>query len=519
MPFISGLYMKRLVIPIMCIFLMVSMTMIVEVKPETSEDLLLPTTYETVRSVESFDCYTDTTLFTSPDSSYEVLMNFLNGTKSDLMIATYQFNCQYISEKVSELASEGVNVTVLVDGEPVNGLSGSTLSSLTRIKGSGGSVNVVKETDFTHFHGKYILRDEDHVLITSENLGRTGFSKEPTWGNRGWGVIVNCSSLVRYYRDIYEHDLELSSPITPDVHLQPYEPYTGYYDPQFESPVIDGNFKFTPVTAPETSSELINMIEGAEESIFVQQFYIRHWGYEDNPLVEALKDAALRGIMVKVQLDSTYFHTEKNQEIVDELNQYAKDMELDLEARLVGYRQGFQSVHNKGMIVDRSKVLVSSINWNLNSYMYNREIALIIENEEAGEFFSNIFLSDWKLLPNRPIADAGRDIEARVNEIITFDGSYSWDDQNISKYQWDLTGDGIFDREGAIVRWAFDQKGTYEVTLRVVDKEGDTDVDTVTVSVSEKDHITSESRGLSGIIVVPILVIIFIWLSKKVVDA
>ncbi len=510
--------MKRLIIALLCLSMITSMSLSFNQMSLNSQQTIHSTSYEIEHMGETFECSTNTILFSSPDSSYDVLMNFLNRTQSDLLIATYQFNCQFISERVSTLAYEGINVTVMVDGEPVDGLSGSTLSSLTRIQNAGGNVNVVKGPEFTHFHGKYIIRDGTHVLITSENLGRNGFSKEPTWGNRGWGVIVNCTSLTNYYREVYLNDLNYSSPISPSVYLEPYEPFTGYYKPRFDSQEVHGSFKFTPITAPETSYELINMVQSAEKSIYVQQFYIRHWGDKPNPLVEELKNAALRGVEVKIQLDSTWFHTEENLEITNQLNDYAEERGIALEARLVEYRQGFQSVHNKGMIVDGSKVLVSSINWNENSYSNNREIALIIENGAVGEYFSSIFLNDWKMLPNRPIADAGRDIHAEVNEIITLDGGFSWDHKNISIYQWDLTGDGIYDKEGRTVKWTFNQAGTYEVTLRVIDKEGDTDTDTVNIYVREQENSPVEKRRLSSFMLLPILILAFVWLSKKVVD-
>ncbi|MFO8109379.1 MAG: phospholipase D-like domain-containing protein [Thermoplasmata archaeon] len=469
--------------------------------------------------VETFDCYTDVRLFTSPDSSYQVLMDFFNDTESELLIATYQFNCQHISERVSALASENINVTVIVDGQPVGDISTSTLSSLNRIKSAGGSINAIEWEDNTFFHGKYMIRDRSHVLITSENFGRNGFSREPTWGNRGWGMIVNSTSLADYYRDIYLHDLNLSSAISPDVLLTPYEPVTGYYKPRFQSEELHDLFRFTPVTAPETSYKLIDMIQSAKYTIHVQQYYIRNWGQYPNPLVEALKEAAGRGVEVKIQMDSTYFHIDDNKDMVNQLNQYAEKRDLELEARLMEYRQGFQSVHNKGMIVDGSKVLISSINWNENSYSNNREIALIVENRDVGQYFSNIFLTDWKMLRNRPIADAGEDIEdAVVNEVITLDGSYSWDLKNISRYRWDLTGNGVYEKEGPTVNWTFYQAGTYEVTLKVIDLEGESDTDTVNIYVSEPENVSDEKRTMSSMILLSLLLIFFVWLSKLVAD-
>jgi phosphatidylserine/phosphatidylglycerophosphate/cardiolipin synthase-like enzyme len=57
----------------------------------------------------------------------------------------------------------------------------------------------------------------------------------------------------------------------------------------------------------------------------------------------------------------------------------------------------FANVHNKGMIVDNTSVLISSINWNENSVTRNREAGLIIENEEIALYYAEVFFYDWKL--------------------------------------------------------------------------------------------------------------------------
>lgn len=474
----------------------------------TSEDIPIPT-------VEPFYSYTDAVLFTSPDSSYHTLFEFLNQTRSELLVASYQFNCQYISERIAELAVDGIEVTVLVDGEPVGGLSGSTLSSLTRIQRAGGSVNVI--SSFVHFHGKYIVRDGTHLLMTSENFGQNGFSMEPSYGNRGWGIVVNCTSLAGHYRDLYMHDLGYSEPITPDVNLEPYEPETGYYHPRFNSKTVHGLFRITPVQAPETSHMLLDMIRDAEHTIYVQQYYIRDWGNEQNPIVVELKEAAHRGVRVSIQMDSTWFNRNQNGKMADSINRYAQEHDLDMEARLMEYRQGFQSVHNKGMIVDSSRVLISSINWNENSYSNNRETALIVENREVGEYFSNVFNYDWKTLKNRPVADAGIDREVTVGEVFVLDGTYSWEQRNITAYEWDLNGNGVFDRDGDVIHWTFQQPGTYRITLRVTDREGATDSDSVFIHVTDvKVH--QERGSFYPILLLIPLLIFFVWLSKGVAE-
>ena len=78
---------------------------------------------------------------------------------------------------------------------------------------------------------------------------------------------------------------------------------------------------------------------------------------------------------------------------------------------------------------------------------------------------------------------------AKVNEIINFDGSTSHDndcgDLDIVAYRWDLDDDGSWDAFTANVNHSFGTAGEYTVTLEVEDDEGDTDQDTVVVTITD----------------------------------
>ncbi len=66
---------------------------------------------------------------------------------------------------------------------------------------------------------------------------------------------------------------------------------------------------------------------------------------------------------------------------------------------------------------------------------------------------------------------------------VTFDASESFDpDGEITDYDWDLTGDGRYDdAEGDIVEYEFTQEGSFEVSLRVTDNNGEYDTATMTI--------------------------------------
>lgn len=84
-----------------------------------------------------------------------------------------------------------------------------------------------------------------------------------------------------------------------------------------------------------------------------------------------------------------------------------------------------------------------------------------------------------------PIADAGSDQNAYVDELVEFDGSGSYDtDGSIVLYEWDF-GDGSPTVNGITVFHAYSAVGTYTVTLTVTDDGGLTASDQAIVTVEE----------------------------------
>jgi phosphatidylserine/phosphatidylglycerophosphate/cardiolipin synthase-like enzyme len=56
------------------------------------------------------------------------------------------------------------------------------------------------------------------------------------------------------------------------------------------------------------------------------------------------------------------------------------------------------NVHNKGIVVDTKKVLVSSQNWSSAGVLDNRDAGVIVECGPVAAYFEKIFLHDWNTL-------------------------------------------------------------------------------------------------------------------------
>lgn len=85
------------------------------------------------------------------------------------------------------------------------------------------------------------------------------------------------------------------------------------------------------------------------------------------------------------------------------INRIASDEHLPLEARCADLEaSGIEKIHNKGVIVDDRKVLVSSVNWNTNSPNFNREAGVIIDHPGAARYFKEVFDDDWQPAVSSP---------------------------------------------------------------------------------------------------------------------
>lgn len=87
------------------------------------------------------------------------------------------------------------------------------------------------------------------------------------------------------------------------------------------------------------------------------------------------------------------------------------------------------------------------------------------------------------VLGDYPVANAGPDQTVRVNELVTLNGSGSYDpDGWIVNWTWNF-GDGSPEKHREIVTHTYTNTGTYTATLRVMDNENLMDSDTATITV------------------------------------
>ena len=345
------------------------------------------------------------TTFVSPDCSNEVFSSAMNQASSRILLNMYEFSSPAMGDLLVAAKDRGVDVQVLIEGGPVGGISPEEKSLIWNINRSGIPVVSMTSTKTEHApyrydHAKYAVIDGDGLLITSENFKYSGFPPEGMSGNRGWGVFVRSTEVATYFTTVFTTDSGSSSVIpytglAAAAELVPLRKHATEFTPgQFEGATV------TPVIAPDTSYQIIDLLDSAEKNIEIEQAYIKNeTPLTLNPFLSSAINASRRGVHVRVLLDSYWFNVEgpnDNDEMAVLINRIGTSEHIPLEAKCIDLSLNqLEKIHNKGVIVDDKRVLVSSINWNSNSPNFNREAGVIIDHPGVAEYFRNVFEDDW----------------------------------------------------------------------------------------------------------------------------
>ena len=121
--------------------------------------------------------------------------------------------------------------------------------------------------------------------------------------------------------------------------------------------------------------------------------------------------------------------------------------------------------------------------------------------------------------PNvKPIANAGPEIETEVGKGLQISGSGNDPDGFITKWEWDLDMDGIYDTfseaDGTLYH-SFTEPGLYTLKLRVTDNRGGTSTDSITVKVEKAGEGGNDSPGPGALLTLAALTITSIGLGAS----
>ncbi len=366
------------------------------------------------------------TLYASPDSSFAVLSRLISGATERLHLHVYELRSAALVDLLvaAKANHPSLDLAVLVDAAPV-GMTASerhaTADALHRIQAAGGTALLAGSGRYDNHHLKVLVAD-DAVAVQSENWVESGVPQDPTWGNRGWGVVVHDATAAQWFATWLAADRAAWEVATFDrdafdpLFSRPARlaPRSGQYGPVVQALELQGDFDVTPLVSPDHMQDprrdpLAALIRDADQAIESEQLDLasgaaNKLGWRsDDALTAALSAAARRGVAVRVLAAAPFGNDAGNQPTLDLLaSSGARGAVFD--------RKGIAILHNKGLVID-DVVIVGSMNGNHHSRSANREVDLILGGPGIAPYYRALFDADWDGVgPDRDVGVVERDL-------------------------------------------------------------------------------------------------------------
>ncbi len=394
------------------------------------------------------------TLGIAPDNAYDVVREAIRSAQSRIEIEAYKLEHYGLVTEIVQRAQAGVSVMVLLEGDPVGGMSNQQLWACQQIEAAGGQCYFMHDYHPTGYrifdrydlvHAKFMIVDRQRLLVSTQNFGGGGLPDDDkadgTYGSRGYVLYIESPKLAARAGEIFDRDLD---PVHTDLtRWSPANPYgfgnpPGWYVPittsggftstvYFPAPqVFTDATQFELFTSPEASlrqsDALLGLLAqaGAGDEIYVEQMYeYPHWGdyaAAPNLRLKAYIDAARRGARVRLLLnsgtfDQDYIDLAKNITTTDYINTLARQEGLDLQARMGNPTR--YGIHSKTILVKLNAngirntqyavrstqyyAHLGSINGSEDSSKINRELAVQVESQNLYAALARVFWTDWYL--------------------------------------------------------------------------------------------------------------------------
>lgn len=322
------------------------------------------------------------------ESSLNILLKLIDKARNSICISSYVFDHPIVAERLRKAAERGVEIRVLLEGDPIGGFHPSeSLKALSEFS----DVRLMSSEDvrdrYRFVHAKYVVFDSKAALVTTENLNENGFPLKD--GNKGWGVVLIGES-AKFLQKVFEDD------------------WNGYDVRKFhsegeiqevevkveEGEIFQCSTDYELFVLPDAGfSPLMRSIESADEFLYVEQQYVE----EDGTILREILKKASEGVKVRIILDDGCEGLKSTLEALSRSNGW------DLEVRVL------ENVHTKG-IVTEDLALITSVNMNDESMKENREAGVILYGD-AAKFFKEAFERDWD--------EAGEEISTPIFDILS----------------------------------------------------------------------------------------------------
>jgi phosphatidylserine/phosphatidylglycerophosphate/cardiolipin synthase-like enzyme len=346
--------------------------------------------------------------FATPEGGWDVLSWAIGSARHDLAIALYDLTSLDLAATVADRVRRGVRTRVLVEGTPV-GKDASEVewrsSLLSALVAAGADVWVTSpmlkgesHRPYRFHHEKYCVVDGTRLVVSTENWCTSSFPTQGTapYASRGWGALIESQELADDLLEVFERDLLLSAAPCAFEDVEPLDlplPLEVGEGPPMAP--VEAQVEVGPEGWGTGLQHLLAPFRVAEASILLELAYLEvWWDGGPSPLVEALLEAAGRGVSVRVVLDPGA-DGEGRTAMVELLDLAARRGLREVRGVLASDLPGISRVHTKGAIIDGRTAVLGSLNWGRSSVTRNREVVIVLAGAGAVAPLVDAFGSDW----------------------------------------------------------------------------------------------------------------------------
>ena len=471
------------------------------------------------------------TAFVSPDCSLDTVLDMIASARESIRLCAYEMDSSRVFEALIAVLDRGVEVWILMEGNPVGGMSQKEIAALSRLADAGAEVTVLMGNlgdgvvkHVSAMHSKYIVVDGDGLVVLSENFVEAGLPVDRVFGNRGWGIAIRNHELAQHMSAVFDEDVRHGRPDVVDWRM----------DERFDNAIEVGDEADSPHTegillpfvstspadvelclSPDCSIAVPFLCDliAASRDICIEQFqtdllWATRWSETEslNPLLGKIIEMLRAGGSCRMLLDSTWFNLDRNSEVADALTAVASVESTRGVFEMMHERSPITVTHNKGMLADGEVAVVSSNNWVYASFAKNRELAAIVRSAEVADYLLSAFELDWYPDVMAPVVEASAEVVVSCGDWITLSTGCCSDDRLVVDYSWDIGCDGTIDGDEREIRFLVTTPGTIEVMLTVADGWGNEATAVMTVRALApclEPHTEARDHWWTGAMVVP----------------
>ncbi|MGZ9031944.1 MAG: phospholipase D-like domain-containing protein [Burkholderiaceae bacterium] len=366
-------------------------------------------------------------------AAYKAMLTAIRGARDHINFETYIFEDDEVgrafADELVAKQKQGVQVNLIYDSV---GSIGTERAFFERIAEAGSAVLEYNPVNPLHAREGWNVNERDHrkllvvdgtiAFLGGINISSVYSSKPGSGGSSPGGSSGRTRSDERTAKDLPWRDtqLQLEGPVVAELQKlffhtwdrQKGEPLPArkYYPPGARK----GNDVVRAIgSAPSDPysliyATLISAISSAETEVWIANAYF----VPDPQLLEALKDAAQRGVDVRLLLPSkTDFW------LVLHAGQAAYDDLLAAGVKIFERREAL--LHAKTAVIDGVWSTVGSTNLDWRSFLHNQELNAVVLGQDFGGQMRNVFARD--LAASEQITLEGwrrRGLEQRAKELL-----------------------------------------------------------------------------------------------------